>query len=30
MSLFKPDATMLTGLIVGIFIIPWALARLNK
>jgi hypothetical protein len=29
-GLFKPDATMLTGLVIGVFVIPWVLARLNK
>lgn len=30
MNLFKPDTAMLAGLVVGVFVIPWALARLNK
>lgn len=30
MKLFVPDMDMIAGLIVGVFVIPWALARLVK
>jgi len=28
-DLFKPDLTMLLGLLTGVFVIPWILARLS-